>query len=511
MLSRPTVDLSIFAPLLLIVYVVVFELSRNVNQGIRAQEVISVTAALFAVVLVSLISFKFVIRKRTPTAAFGSLLIWVLVFLYGPLQSQLHQWLWDSDQLFTLSRHRGLLPIIAIAILLVFVWMARSDRDFRPALKITSLVLVVLIGFNSLVLIDNRRAVSVPDQFQPPDGIPQIDGEFVPNNRPDIYYILLDGYGREDVLLETAGFDNSEFLGRILDQGFAVAELPTTNYNFTAYSIPSALNMGYIELEDVNHAFWRYQQGSILNPDQLIQNSTAGEIAAKIGYKVRGIDASTSKLKKDAFPLFGPFSGLLRDLTPLKIDLWQFNYFWVRQLAGRNLADNMSRLLSVIEDPEPNLTFLYVGAPHPPFLYDRKGEFQIGAGTQQQGWRPESKYIEQLEYVNTLVENLVGTIIQDSDEEPVIILTSDHGPHFQVPEPADEYRHSDEAIVMQAGILLATHSASSCPIEFPDEVTHVNVLRRVFNGCWGTSFEDLPNKTYIIPNDGSNKLRLVVD
>jgi hypothetical protein len=39
-------------------------------------------------------------------------------------------------------------------------------------------------------------------------------------SKPDIYYIILDGYARSDVMRELFGFDNSAFLDRLEAKGF---------------------------------------------------------------------------------------------------------------------------------------------------------------------------------------------------------------------------------------------------------------------------------------------------
>jgi hypothetical protein len=62
------------------------------------------------------------------------------------------------------------------------------------------------------------------------------------SDRPDIYYFILDGYGREDVLKEDFDFDNAEFLSALRDRGFEVADQATANYPATIISVSSAVN-----------------------------------------------------------------------------------------------------------------------------------------------------------------------------------------------------------------------------------------------------------------------------
>jgi hypothetical protein len=64
---------------------------------------------------------------------------------------------------------------------------------------------------------------------------------------PDIYYIILDGYGRSDTLEQVYGFDNSDFLAGLQELGFVVAECSQSNYAQTELSIASSTNLLYLE------------------------------------------------------------------------------------------------------------------------------------------------------------------------------------------------------------------------------------------------------------------------
>jgi hypothetical protein len=68
---------------------------------------------------------------------------------------------------------------------------------------------------------------------------------------PDIYYIILDGMGREDVLITYYQLDLTDFLSNLEQHGFYIADKSFSNYAWTELSLPSSLN--FIYLEDLNH------------------------------------------------------------------------------------------------------------------------------------------------------------------------------------------------------------------------------------------------------------------
>ena len=64
--------------------------------------------------------------------------------------------------------------------------------------------------------------------------------------RPSVYYIILDGYAREDILARDLGYDNSRFIRFLKRNGFFVARKSRSNYAYTYLSLASSLNMDYI-------------------------------------------------------------------------------------------------------------------------------------------------------------------------------------------------------------------------------------------------------------------------
>jgi len=63
---------------------------------------------------------------------------------------------------------------------------------------------------------------------------------------PDVYYIILDGYAGSKSLQMLLNYDNSEFIDFLTNKGFYVPSESFSNYKWTRHSIPSTLNMKYI-------------------------------------------------------------------------------------------------------------------------------------------------------------------------------------------------------------------------------------------------------------------------
>jgi hypothetical protein len=67
------------------------------------------------------------------------------------------------------------------------------------------------------------------------------------NTSPDVYYIVLDSYTRNDTLSAHFSFDNSGFIESLESAGFYVADCSQSNYSYTTLSLASSLNFNYLQ------------------------------------------------------------------------------------------------------------------------------------------------------------------------------------------------------------------------------------------------------------------------
>ena len=63
---------------------------------------------------------------------------------------------------------------------------------------------------------------------------------------PDVYWIALDGYPRQDVLQQFFHFDNSPFVASLRSLGFTVYDRARVNFPETIFSISSTTSMAFL-------------------------------------------------------------------------------------------------------------------------------------------------------------------------------------------------------------------------------------------------------------------------
>ena len=321
---------------------------------------------------------------------------------------------------------------------------------------------------------------------------------------PDIYYVILDGYGRRDVLQEHYGFDNSEFIEGLTDRGFFVAEQSHSNYVQTSLSIASALNMEYVN-------FLANSGAEIRSPAyRMVDDSRLRGILEREGYKTVNISSPALFTQLADYDVF---------LSPGKSSLSQFERLLISTSAVAPLLRDGDLLLpgyhshrgytlfafdqlpEAAKVPGPKFVFVHIVAPHPPFVFDALGNPIQPARTyllNDASGFPGSKqeyidgYINQVRFVNSRTLRAVDAILQNSDHPAIILLQGDHGPGaytnlFDIEKSCHRERGS---------ILNAYYFPDRQYGLLSSDITPVNTFRVILDQYFDAGLPLLENRTY---------------
>ena len=329
---------------------------------------------------------------------------------------------------------------------------------------------------------------------------------------PDVYYIILDGYGRQDVLDELYHADNQDFLDGLTRLGFYVAEGSLANYGQTNLSLASSLNMVYLDELGDRLGEGNQDPGPI---NRLIRHNQVRETLESLGYQVFAFETGYRKTEwEDAEHYSVPpsaaasaFEALYAEvlgLTPLS--RWMVQRGWVEEMPG--YAAHRNRIRFAFEQADalgasstPKLVFLHVILPHPPFVFDSHGapvtssqSFQMKDGTEFTGSLQEytEGYSDQVEYAGQLTLQLASRLIQESARPIVIVIQGDHGPgsrlDWEVPERSD--------LRERMGILNAYYAPLAGRELYPT-ITPVNSFRVILNQYFGFDLPLLPDRSFL--------------
>jgi hypothetical protein len=130
------------------------------------------------------------------------------------------------------------MPII---LTILFAWLLLGITSRRidithpyVASTILSIVITIYFGMNFALFVhsvnwDKEKSMAIPVEITVPASTIRI--------RPDIYYIILDGYGGEEMLNKLHGFDNSEFTSALKERGFILPPEAKPNFTRTIHSL----------------------------------------------------------------------------------------------------------------------------------------------------------------------------------------------------------------------------------------------------------------------------------
>ncbi len=154
--------------------------------------------------------------------------------------------------------------------------------------------------------------------------------------------------------------------------------------------------------------------------------------------------------------------------------------------------------------------FAHVISPHPPFIFGSNGEpitppypFTLADASDflKFGTREEylQGYVNQVQYVNQMLERTLREILASSNPAPIIIIQGDHGPgaFFNQQSLADTY------LPERTSILNAYYVPPAVALDLYPEITPVNSFRLIFKDVFGANVDLLPDHTYFIESDSS--------
>jgi len=320
--------------------------------------------------------------------------------------------------------------------------------------------------------------------------------------KPDIYYIVLDGYPRADILKEIYNFDNSEFVENLEGLGFIVPENVRSNYPRTALSISSTLDMQYwdtISPDMDGVPFWWPAK-------PVMRHSRVRESLEAIGYQSISFasdwditDNPTVDMYIKPYParLTG-YENYIAVTTPLKLFLTPFQNIapvMSNEVHRHYILNIMDNLKTIPNIDGPKFVFAHIVLPHPPIVFNEDGspvdsseEFYFGASM----WSREDGYIAQLEFLNDYLPPVVETIMRESKTPPIIILQADHGSalHFS-------FSSLETDCLKERFSIFGAYYLPGKPLKaIPQNLTPVNLFRIVFNEYFGTKMPLLENRNY---------------
>ncbi len=487
-----------FHPFLIASFPVIAIYANNSDEA----RLIDIPVPLLAVLCLALAGVfsarvAFATKERAALAASYVLALW---FFYKHLLYMVNITLVPLG--LPLGRHRYVMIIWGLLVLAGLVWLRLARFDDVRATKLlntisTMLILVLLppIGI-SLAKEYSATLPGIAEQTQ------DLEEEIVlqrPKPCRDIYYLVFDRYADNQTLENHFDFDNGQFTDQLQDRGFFLAEQSLANYPKTAESLISTLNMKYL-------------RGHLSDKDvvnALPRGHAIGRLLKSKGYRYyhfgnwytpfRNSRIADFNYRVSPFP--SEFAEAIYGLTPLV-------RLYMLKRSPEQVLKKFEDLKKVAPEPGPKFVYAHFLLPHPPFVFDRDGStipwFKASLRSDAEN------YVNQLIFSNGKILDLVDSILDNSETEPIIVIQSDEGPYLR---QADINADLPTQIRKRTGIISAFHLPGVDMAEtIPQTISPINTFRLLLREYFDADIDLLEDRVfYFQPNtpdgDGGGNAR----
>ncbi len=312
--------------------------------------------------------------------------------------------------------------------------------------------------------------------------------------KPDIYYIMADGFPGSQTLHEFWRYDNTPFIDFLKARRFCVVEKSASNYDRTFFSLASTMNMQYLH-DPVG--FYKKHPGHMYAYDWLSQHNSVMRLLKQLGYRLINVssgDGSTrdmpdADLNIAASPV-NMFTAAFLQLTPI-FTLESYFHMIRDQLIRVELAPG-ERLPEIVKMDSPKFVLIHSMLSHQPYIFDDRGNpLPLDPALQNQAGNPES-FLKQLKFTESQLEKWIDIILSSAKEPPVIMLQSDHGPQFATDTISEFYNEHMRN--------LGAYLVPGCDRPPDQSMTNVNSFRQLFNCYFQANLPPLPNKAFCAAN-----------
>jgi Sulfatase len=492
---------AILHPFLMAAYPLLFLYSNNIGQ-FYPHVIVKPLLVILVSTLVVWGFLGFVLRNYHKAGIVVSVFLF-LFFSYGHFKPFI------GDRYST-----QLILLVWLLLLLLCIFLSfRLKESVKKWTYILNIVTGVLVVF-TLITIVLRQSNSL-DWSRKNDFSTNSNEHFVQKKggeyHPDIYFIVLDAYARDDVLKELYNFDNNEFLEYLRKKGFYIAENSAANYCQTGLSLGSCFNLCY--LDDIVK---KYIGRDCLNRaplKELISESIVIRFLKKHGYSIVSFATGVFETEIESADYYllpgepiNTFLNALKNNTPLP-DIA------LKKKNGSELERYRKNILYIFEslprvaqlNRKPKFIFAHIEVPHPPFVFGPNGEpvsYETALNDHDGNWlispgrltleEYRKAYREQLIFTNIKMRRVVAEILSNSKVPSLLFIIGDHGPRSGTIWEDPTKTNMKECLTN----LNACYLPGLANNQLYSELTPVNFFPIVFNKYFGQKIKLRPDKSY---------------
>ena len=477
------------------VFPVLFLYSNNIHI-LSINEIIFPLSVVFAGTLLTWFILQLIIKNKLKSALLVSIFL-ILSFSYGHVFLLLEDYTIGD---FDIGHHRFVLIPFFVLFSVGSIYLIRTKRKLNNVTTITNAIAITLVII-TLVNIATYYSVNAYSV----DFKQDLENEFPNSNNikelPNIYFIILDGYAGTKSLKEVLNFDNQDFISFLSKRGFYIPTESYSNYAATFVSIPSLLNMEYVNYLSEEVGAESADRRTLY---EMINHNKLMKILKSQGYTTVNFDSgwdATRIIDAADLNLCGDNEFLDSELLIMLVRTSILNPIYVKIFE----SDKIDGLLCIFNElpqvqyrtSQPVFVFAHIMLPHPPPVFGSNGEKRT-LETLEPGlssWEDKQGYLDQLKFTNKKISEVVDKLLNESEKPPIIIIQSDHGSAFLLSDKHWD-NPTDQMIIERMNNINFYYLPYNGTKILYDNVTPVNSFRLIFNFYFNTDFQILEDKIY---------------
>ncbi|MEE9316157.1 MAG: sulfatase-like hydrolase/transferase [bacterium] len=468
----------IFHPFLFAIFPILSLFAYNIEEVPAADLWLPISVAL-AGTLILLLSLRLITKSGNKIAIIATSFL-ILFFSYGHVRDAI----FSPAAKTSFGANIFLASLWAVLFVVGTFFIIRSHRDFATLTKFLNITAVVLVTISliNVGIYEVRMGNLKHGEMNVASSSPELSST---GYSPDIYYITLDMYAREDTLKELFDYDNSEFTNHLTSRGFYVATKSFSNYSTTYLSLASSLSMDYPKQEDKD-------MPTLL---EMIGNSKVSQFLKSRGYRYifvgGGMEPKGIKSYAEVYSYRGVFGMGIGDFAQGLSDttaLSPFARFFGGLYGANSILYAFDALAEIPDIKEPTFVYAHIMSPHPPWFFDSDGPREFKMFGPREGEMVSEGYLGNLIFISKKVETLIDEILSESSTPPIIILQGDHGLWWV----EESYQHYE--------ILNAYHLPEGGNRFLYETISPVNSFRVIFNLYFDTDYDLLEDERPALKN-----------
>ena len=460
-------------------------------------------------------------------AAMLATMVALLHFISYPLVFELVR-----SNIYTV-RHRYFMPTWSLVFLssyLLILYRVRKAESLKKVNYYMNLFMFMLFAMQLVRLVESTTHYADSSVIQQNNRLAaeKLAGEALARQRtgdrlPDIYYLVLDAYAREDILRTRFQYNNQTFLDSLRKMDFTVLDQSFANYPFTHLSLSSTLNLQYLDQivipEFVARAPAtnpnRYQYLSSKFGKEYISRNQLRYFLEKLGYtwyrNDSGYPMTRLRIESPSDLAFGSVSQL--ELMILDNNMFGHllglltNRYSVQAFSHQNWRKALNQFASLPTKNSPKFCFYHIVSPHGPFSFDDDGSVApervdglVLPGvmdhklvTKERDPKYRELYPKNVAGLNIYVRQAIEKILKQTNGEAIIIIQSDHGPslgfnYYDIGKSDVQARFAN----LSAIYLPKKYSRKG----FDSNMSNVNTFRLLLANVFGIDIPKLQDKAW---------------